>query len=457
MKKKYPGSMEQVKKGLLIDMGVEEQSITTGNTSSISGSEPSTKVADKSDQEVGKHITEKAKEIQESLEKTGEKWASCTPKERMLAASASPAALYAELCEQISNHEMYEKETEVREYACKARAKTSKLIPETTPVAKPTESETKTPSIWKWGTGNPKKPSSLCVPAASVLMGILYGARMARYDLIRPVQALATFLHEWDSDCDLRLNRLISYIQSTIHYRQVAWVGDTIEKLGPHLYADADFAGCPRTLRSTSGYHLAIEGPWTSIPQTGASARQTALSNSTPEAEFAACHLAHKKAYLPSLDIYDKLLPEGYHKVVHEDNQAMIQIAHTGINKTMRWLSRNHGLAIRYLYEHLGNEETKDNTELVYTRSEWMAADIFTKPFNSKDNWLKACELVNVMDPKDLKDVIKRRAGIYQSLKYDQKWHPINKRPQAGNTATHRKWLQGQESWLAKSQQAKTV
>ena len=52
---------------------------------------------------------------------------------------------------------------------------------------------------------------------------------------------------------------------------------------------------------------------------------------STPEAEFAACHLAHKKALLPALDLYDRLLPKGYHKVVHEDNQAMIQIAHTGI------------------------------------------------------------------------------------------------------------------------------
>ena len=50
-------------------------------------------------------------------------------------------------------------------------------------------------------------------------------------------------------------------------------------------------------------------------------------SNSTPEAEFAACHLAHKKAFLPSLDLYDRLLPKGYHKVVHEDNQAMIQMA----------------------------------------------------------------------------------------------------------------------------------
>ena len=116
------------------------------------------------------------------------------------------------------------------------------------------------------------------------------------------------------------------------------------------------------------------------------------------------------------------------------------------------WLSRNHGLAIRYLYERLGNEDTKDNTELVYTRSEWMAADIYTKAFNSKDNWSKACELVNVMDPANLLDVVKRRAGIFQSLRYDQKWHPINKRPQSGNTATHRKWLQGQEGWMAKTQ-----
>lgn len=171
----------------------------------------------------------------------------------------------------------------------------------------------------------------------------------------------------WCKNREIRLNKARTgrATDSTLHWRQVAWVGDDVDELGPHLYADADFAGCPRTLRSTSGYHLTVEGPWTSMPQTGASARQTALSNSTPEAEFAACHLAHKKAYLPSLDLYDKLLPKGYHKVVHEDNQAMIQIVHTGINKTMRWLSRNHGSAIRYLYDHLGNEDTKDNTQLM--------------------------------------------------------------------------------------------
>ena len=123
---------------------------------------------------------------------------------------------------------------------------------------------------------------------------------------------------------------------------------------------------------------------------------------------------------------------------MHEDNQAMIQIVHTGINKTMRWLSRNHGLATRYQYDHVGNEETKDDTQLMYTRSQWMAADIYTKPFNNREKWRQASELVNVIDPKDSKDVIARRADIFKSLKYYQKWHPINKKPQAGKSATNR-------------------
>ena len=76
----------------------------------------------------------------------------------------------------------------------------------------------------------------------------------------------------------------------------------------------------------------------------------------------------------------------------------------------MRWLSRNHGLAIRYLYDHLGNEETKDGTQLMYNRSQWMAADIYTKPFNNGGKWRQASELVNVIDPKDSKEVIAGRA-----------------------------------------------
>ena len=122
VEKRNPNSMNVVRKGVLIDMGFEEESTTTGNksitaeSSSTTGSEPPQKIADLSDHAVGKFINEKAKEIQEALEQSGERWASCSPAERMLAASASPAALYAELCEQLSDKSNYVEKEKVEEY-----------------------------------------------------------------------------------------------------------------------------------------------------------------------------------------------------------------------------------------------------------------------------------------------------------------------------------------------------
>ena len=48
--------------------------------------------------------------------------------------------------------------------------------------------------------------------AASVLMNILYGARQARWDLLKGVPLLATRLTKWTKGCDRALHRLVSYI-----------------------------------------------------------------------------------------------------------------------------------------------------------------------------------------------------------------------------------------------------
>ena len=66
--------------------------------------------------------------------------------------------------------------------------------------------------------------------AAKVLMKILYAAHMSRYDLLRAVGVLATRITKWDRDCDWQLHRLVCYIQTTLHYRLYAWVGDTKRK-----------------------------------------------------------------------------------------------------------------------------------------------------------------------------------------------------------------------------------
>ena len=70
--------------------------------------------------------------------------------------------------------------------------------------------------------------------ASKILMKILWGARLARFDLLRAVSHLATYVTKWTSECDRRLHRLIGYIKSTKHYRMVGWVGDELSCVQPH-------------------------------------------------------------------------------------------------------------------------------------------------------------------------------------------------------------------------------
>ena len=114
--------------------------------------------------------------------------------------------------------------------------------------------------------------------AAKVLMTFLYAARLCRFDLLRAACHLATFVTKWTSECDRKLHRLVCYIHSSKHLRMIGWVGDKLDALQPHLFADADFAGCTASQKSTSGYHFTVRGPHSCFPITGVSKRQTCVS-----------------------------------------------------------------------------------------------------------------------------------------------------------------------------------
>ena len=82
------------------------------------------------------------------------------------------------------------------------------------------------------GPSNPQDGEGMLQPlAASILMKLLYVARMARYDLLRPVCRLATFVTKWTPECDKRIFKLMCYVQSTLHYRMTGFVGDKWETL----------------------------------------------------------------------------------------------------------------------------------------------------------------------------------------------------------------------------------
>ena len=92
-------------------------------------------------------------------------------------------------------------------------------------------------------------------------MKLLYGARMARYDILRAIAYLATCVTKWTEQCDRDLHHLMLYVSSTKHLRMVSWCGDSLDELELRMYTDADFAGCTRTHRSTSGIIIMMCGP----------------------------------------------------------------------------------------------------------------------------------------------------------------------------------------------------
>jgi hypothetical protein len=60
--------------------------------------------------------------------------------------------------------------------------------------------------------------------AARTLMKILYAARMARYDLLRPTCYLATKRTKWSARCGRALHRLVCYINSSLDVKEIGVV-----------------------------------------------------------------------------------------------------------------------------------------------------------------------------------------------------------------------------------------
>ncbi|CAE7541323.1 JNK [Symbiodinium sp. CCMP2592] len=219
--------------------------------------------------------------------------------------------------------------------------------------------------------------------AAAVLMKILYGARMGRYDLIRPVQALASLITKWDGLCDKKLHRLVCYINSTLDLNLYGWIGDAPEMLELVLYCDADLAGDRTDSKSTSGVFMCLLGPRSFMPLNALSKKQTSVSKSTPEAEIVSLDHAVYKLGLPALSMWEYMLGRRFRLRVMEDNEAAIRVIITGHNPNMRHMSRTQRIDISALNEryHAGD------FLFVTCPSQFEAGDILTKACTDAKVW----------------------------------------------------------------------
>ena len=282
--------------------------------------------------------------------------------------------------------------------------------------------------------------------AASMLMRLLYRARHARFDLLKSISRLASSVQYWDKDCDKRLMRLMAYVKGSLKKRLVGWVGDQLHEVQPHAYADADFAGCPRTLRSTSGAQIQIEGPNTRFPLFARSIRQQAAANSTPDAELAAINMAFRVMIVPALDLWEVLLPCSVICFAHEENSACISVICSGKNPTMRYIGRSQGINIQILHEYLGIDNPDCPCYLIKTDSKDMVADIHTKGFIDPADWIHVCQNANMFYGVDLDDVVKPHVEYFLRQKEVEK---SNKLPRPPHVHDLRDYLLGSSSQVS--------
>ena len=150
--------------------------------------------------------------------------------------------------------------------------------------------------------------------AAMILMTVMYTSRAARYDVLKGVCFLAKYITIWDTECDWRLHRLMCYLNSTVEDVMMGWVGDDPTLLTCHVYCDADFAGDPYSLKSTSGCHVDIQGPNSRFPTAGMCGGQTSTAASSTEAEIASIHLGLKARGEGALPMLTKILGHFHRK-----------------------------------------------------------------------------------------------------------------------------------------------
>ncbi|XP_026459264.1 uncharacterized protein LOC113359913 [Papaver somniferum] len=152
------------------------------------------------------------------------------------------------------------------------------------------------------------------------LIGRLLYLTVTRPDITYIVNTLSQFMSNPHTTHMDVANRILRYLKGTIGKGLLLSYSNTLHLSG---YCDSDWAGCPTTRRSTTGYFTILG----TSPISWKTKKQVTISRSSAEAEYHAlatltCELQWLKYLLNDLDI-----PHSEPIYVFCDNQAAIHIA----------------------------------------------------------------------------------------------------------------------------------
>ena len=207
--------------------------------------------------------------------------------------------------------------------------------------------------------------------------GLLWLARASRPDLSFAVLKLAKQSHCWTLQSDEDLKRIFQYLQSTLNYCLVETLSAKDRgSLFLTSFADADWASCPITRKSTSGTAVYLSGKeGSSVLLEWGCKSQTFVARSSAEEELVALSGAMASFVLGVCQLLNFLQKDSANCIHLCDAEAAIKAVEHGSSPTMRHLPKTQGVHLAWLRGLFEDPECF----LMKVPTTLQKADIFTK------------------------------------------------------------------------------
>ncbi|GJS35154.1 ribonuclease H-like domain-containing protein [Tanacetum coccineum] len=197
------------------------------------------------------------------------------------------------------------------------------------------------------------------------LAGGLQYLTFTRPDLSYAVQQVCLYMHDPREPHFAALKRILRYVQGTLELGLQLYASATTSLVG---YTDADWAGCPSTRRSTSGYCVFLGDNLLSW----SAKRQHTISRSSAEAEYrGVANVVAETAWIRNLlrELHSPLLTA---TLVYCDNVSAVYMS---ANPVQHQRTKHIEIDIHFVRDMV----KAGHVRVLHVPSRFQYADIFTK------------------------------------------------------------------------------
>ncbi|GJT34045.1 ribonuclease H-like domain-containing protein [Tanacetum coccineum] len=197
------------------------------------------------------------------------------------------------------------------------------------------------------------------------LLGVLQYLTFTRPDLSYAVQQVCLYMHDPQEPHLTTLKRILRYVRGTTTYGVYIYASSSLSLVG---YPDADWAGCPTTRLSTSGYYVFLGINLISW----SSKRQVTLSRSSAEAEYrGVANVVVETAWICNL-LQELHSPLSMATLVYCDNVSSVYLSS---NPVQHQRTKHIKIDIHFVRDQV----VAGRVRVLHVPSRYQFADIFTK------------------------------------------------------------------------------